>query len=159
MSKFSVMTKIQVRFCDFDVLGHLNNAIFSTYIELARVHFMQDILGLDLTQITGVVANYNIDYKRPVKFGTQIVVLSRAESDASGRIVNMTFEFVNAKDLNKVYAVATQRMVAVDPQTSQLANLPKRIQRDLELLMAGELKHPDVVEQVVEEEVEVGRAG
>lgn len=145
MNGFYVVTDIQTRFCDFDVLGHLNNAVYSTYIELARVHFFQDILGMDLTQTTGVVANFNIDYKRPVKFGTPLAVLSRAET-SDGRTVNMTFLFVNGKDHGKVYAMATQRMVAVDPQTSQLSHLPKRIQRDMELLMAGELTHPAVVE-------------
>ena len=145
MNGFYVVTDIQARFNDFDVLGHLNNAVYSTYIELARVHFYQDVLGMDLNQITGVVANYSIDYKRPVRFGTPLAVLSRAETN-DGRTVNMTFLFANAKDHSKVYAVATQRMVAVDPQTSQLSHLPKRIQRDLELMMAGELKHSAVVE-------------
>lgn len=145
MNGYFVVTDIQTRFCDFDVLGHLNNAVYSTYIELARVHFYQDILGMDLTQVTGVVANFNIDYKRPVKFGTPLVVLSNAETN-DGRTVNMTFLFANAKDHSKVYAVATQRMVAVDPQTSQLSHLPKRIQRDMEMLLSGELMHPSVVE-------------
>ena len=145
MKGYFVVTDVQTRFCDFDVLGHLNNAVYSTYIELARVHFYQDILGMDLTQVTGVVANYNIDYKRPVKFGTPLVVLSRADTN-DGRIVNMTFLFANAKDHSKVYATATQRMVAVDPQTSQLSHLPKRIHRDMEMLLSGELTHPAVVE-------------
>ena len=145
MNGYYVVTDIQTRFCDFDVLGHLNNAVYSTYIELARVHFYQDILGMDLTQVTGVVANYNIDFKRPVKFGTPLVVLSRADTN-DGRVVNMTFLFANAKDHSKVYAFATQRMVAVDPQTSQLSHLPKRIQRDMEMLLSGELMHPAVVE-------------
>lgn len=154
MNGFYVVTDIQTRFCDFDVLGHLNNAVYSTYIELARVHFYQDILGMDLTQTTGVVANFNIDYKRPVKFGTPLAVLSRAETN-DGRTVNMTFLFANAKDHSKVYAVATQRMVAVDPQTSQLSHLPKRIQRDMEMLLTGELTHPAVVEIGGEEEAAV----
>jgi len=144
MSQHFVKTDIQVRFNDFDVLGHLNNATYSTYIELARVHFYRDVLGMDLTQITGVVSNFNIDFKRPIKYGTPISVLSRAETEC-GRFVNMTFLFANANDVNKVYAQATQRMVAVDPQTSQLSNLPKRVQRDMELLMSGEQAHPAVV--------------
>lgn len=156
MSGYFVATDIQTRFCDFDVLGHLNNAVYSTYIELARVHFFQGILEMDLTQTTGVVANYNIDYKRPVKFGIPLVVLSRAET-ADGRTVHMTFLFANAKDHSKVYAQATQRMVAVDPQTSALTHLPKRVQRDMELLMNGEMKHPNVV-QIGEEQVAAARA-
>src|SRR5690606_29418385 len=109
MGQFFVQTTIQMRFNDFDVLGHLNNATYSTYIELARMHFFQDVLGMDLTQITGVVSNFNIDFRRPIKFGTPISLLTRAETDC-GRIVNMTFLFANAKDHSKVYAQATQRM-------------------------------------------------
>lgn len=157
MGQFFVQTTIQMRFNDFDVLGHLNNATYSTYIELARMHFFQDVLGMDLTQITGVVSNFNIDFRRPVKFGTPISLLTRAETDC-GRIVNMTFLFANARDHSKVYAQATQRMVAVDPQTSQLSHLPKRIQRDMEILMNGGLKHPDVV-QVGDDEGQLNRAG
>ncbi len=145
MSQHFIKTDIQMRFNDFDVLGHLNNASYSTFIELARVHFYRDVLGMDLSQITGVVANVNIDFKRPIKFGTPISILSRAETEC-GRFVNMTFLFAHSQDISKVYAQATQRMVAVDPQTSQLSNLPKRIQRDLELLMNGELAHPAVVQ-------------
>ena len=156
MTGYFVVTDIQTRFCDFDVLGHLNNAIFSTYIEIARVHFFQDILEMDLTQTTGVVANYNIDYKRPVKFGTPLVVLSRAET-VDGRTVNMTFLFANAKDHSKVFAQATQRMIAVDPQTSALTHLPKRVQRDMELLMNGEFK-PQCAVKIGEEQEAAARA-
>lgn len=145
MSSFYVVTDIQTRFCDFDVLGHLNNAVYSTYIELARVHLFQDVLGMDLTQTAGVVANFNIDFRRPVKFATPLVVLSQAQT-SDGRHVHMNFLIANAQDYSKVYSNATQHMVAVDPQTSQLTHLPKRIQRDLELLMLGELKHPALVE-------------
>lgn len=157
MSQYFVKTDIQVRFNDFDVLGHLNNATYSTYIELARVHFFQEVLGMDLTQITGVVSNFNIDFKRPIKYGTPIAVLSRAETEC-GRFVNMTFLFANANDVNKVYAQATQRMVAVDPQTSQLSNLPKRIQRDMELLMSGEQAHPAAV-MLGSAEANLGKVG
>jgi acyl-CoA thioester hydrolase len=145
MSSFYVVTNIQTRFCDFDVMGHLNNAVYSTYIELARVHFFQDVLGMDLTQTAGVVANFNINFKRPVKFATPLVVLSQAHTP-DGRHVHMNFLIADARDHSKVYSNATQHMVAVDPQTSQLAHLPKRIQRDMELLMSGELKHPAVAE-------------
>ncbi|MEY4596431.1 MAG: Thioesterase-like superfamily, partial [Bacteroidota bacterium] len=30
--------KIQVRITDVDILGHVNNAIYLTYFEIARVH-------------------------------------------------------------------------------------------------------------------------
>jgi acyl-CoA thioester hydrolase len=39
--------KIQVRFSDLDVLGHVNNTIYFSYFELARVHYFRELLGID----------------------------------------------------------------------------------------------------------------
>jgi acyl-CoA thioester hydrolase len=39
--------KIQVRFSDLDVLGHVNNNIYFSYFELARVHYFRELLGVD----------------------------------------------------------------------------------------------------------------
>ncbi len=38
---------IQVRFSDLDVLGHVNNTIYFSYFELARVHYFRELLGID----------------------------------------------------------------------------------------------------------------
>jgi len=39
--------KIQVRFADLDTMGHVNNAIYLSYFENARVHYFNQLLGLD----------------------------------------------------------------------------------------------------------------
>ena len=41
--KYSI--DIQTRFCDLDGLGHINNSVYHSYIELCRVKWSQDILG------------------------------------------------------------------------------------------------------------------
>jgi acyl-CoA thioester hydrolase len=38
--------KIQVRFADIDVMGHVNNAVYLSYFEMTRVHYFQELLGL-----------------------------------------------------------------------------------------------------------------
>jgi len=37
--------KIQVRFSDLDVMGHVNNAIYLSYFEYARVYYFGLLLG------------------------------------------------------------------------------------------------------------------
>ena len=38
---------VQVRWRDLDALGHVNNAVFITYFEFARLAFIRDLLGPD----------------------------------------------------------------------------------------------------------------
>ena len=37
--------KIQVRFSDLDTLGHVNNAVYLSYFEMARIAYFTPLLG------------------------------------------------------------------------------------------------------------------
>ena len=39
--------QIQVRFGDLDMMGHVNNSVYLSYFEYARVHYFNEILGRD----------------------------------------------------------------------------------------------------------------
>ena len=63
-------TLIPIRFADIDVLGHVNNAVFLTYMEVARTAFWAERIGpVRVQEIDFVVARVEIDYRRPVLFG------------------------------------------------------------------------------------------
>ena len=36
---------IQVRFSDIDAMGHVNNAVYLSYFELARVYYFEKIMN------------------------------------------------------------------------------------------------------------------
>ncbi|MFO7812351.1 MAG: thioesterase family protein, partial [Pelovirga sp.] len=42
---FTYTTSIDIRFADLDAYGHVNNAIFFTYLEHARVKMFQEYFG------------------------------------------------------------------------------------------------------------------
>lgn len=42
LSEFAFQTYDKVRYADTDRQGHVNNAVFSTYLETARVEFLMD---------------------------------------------------------------------------------------------------------------------
>jgi len=42
LSEFAFRTHDKVRYADTDRQGHVNNAVFSTYLETARVEFLMD---------------------------------------------------------------------------------------------------------------------
>jgi acyl-CoA thioester hydrolase len=62
---------IQVRFSDTDALGHLNNASFATYVEVARLEFLR-ALGKSVTSL--ILANLAVDYRRQVLFDEPVQV-------------------------------------------------------------------------------------
>lgn len=37
--------KIQVRFADCDMMGHVNNAVYLSYFEQARMHYFSQLVG------------------------------------------------------------------------------------------------------------------
>ena len=60
--------KIQVRYVDLDVLGHVNNSVYFSYFEMARVHYFGQVLGKDWDwETSGVILVKNwADYLKPV---------------------------------------------------------------------------------------------
>jgi acyl-CoA thioester hydrolase len=60
--------EIQVRFSDLDVMGHVNNAVYLSYFEMARIAYFTPVMGVEWDwQKFGVLLKYNtIEYHRPV---------------------------------------------------------------------------------------------
>ena len=60
--------KIQVRFSDLDVMGHVNNSVYLSYFEYARVQYFAKLLGTNWDwKKNGVLLVRNeVDYHRPV---------------------------------------------------------------------------------------------
>jgi acyl-CoA thioester hydrolase len=77
----AVRVPIEVRFRDLDALGHVNNAVFLTYLEVARLAFVQ-ALGLleDAGRVPILVARAEIDYRRPVHLGDDLEVEVRVHA-------------------------------------------------------------------------------
>lgn len=60
--------RIQVRFADLDIMGHVNNSVYLSYFEYARVHYFNKVLGdkWDWKKFGCLVARNEINYHREV---------------------------------------------------------------------------------------------
>jgi acyl-CoA thioester hydrolase len=64
-----------VRFRDLDPMGHVNNAVFLTYIESARVGFLQHLGAAPTLEELGIiVARVEIDFRAPIRFADEVEV-------------------------------------------------------------------------------------
>lgn len=76
---FRLITPVTIRFCDTDMLGHVNNVAMASFIEAARCELFYDVLkraGTD-ARIDFVLARSAIDFRREVFYPGTIEVGSR----------------------------------------------------------------------------------
>ena len=68
MSQKVHKTTIQLRFSDIDMLRHVNNAKFATFMENARMQFYRDLIAPqnDWTETGLIIARLEFDFKVPV---------------------------------------------------------------------------------------------
>ena len=72
---------IQIRWRDLDALGHVNNAVYLTYFELARLAYIRALLGEDAAidrrtlmpvDFQFILAEVTCHYRSPATLGAQL---------------------------------------------------------------------------------------
>lgn len=78
---FRHRTTLQVRFGDLDAFGHVNNAVFATYVEVARIRYLLDVLRPDgpFDSMPLILARLAIDFRSPIMFGETVEVATRVD--------------------------------------------------------------------------------
>ena len=122
---FTYYHPVAVRYRDLDPQGHVNNAVYLTYLESARLGYYQAV-GFwhpNTGAQTGmVVAHIDIDYHAPILLGQSIRVGLRLEQLGKK---SLTLAFV-IEDVHTRSAIASGKsiMVAYDNQREQSVLIP-----------------------------------
>ena len=80
---FAHTVGIDVRFADTDAMGHVNNAVYLTYCEMARIRYWTDVTGEPIAPghegaESLILAEARITYRAPVFHGERVTVETRA---------------------------------------------------------------------------------
>jgi acyl-CoA thioester hydrolase len=111
----------QVRFRDLDPMGHVNNAVFLTYIEQARVAFLAEVgAATALEDMNMVVARVEIDFRAPVRFGQEVEISVRASRFGTK---SFDLDYVLRVD-GEIVAEAKSVQVAYDYERREPVPLP-----------------------------------
>jgi acyl-CoA thioester hydrolase len=106
-----------VRFADTDAMGHVNNAAYLTYVELARIEWWMAATGESLEREAGrdqglILAEADIAFRSPVFFGETVVIETR--SSRIGRTsLGLEHRLTASPPEGPVRLVATCRSVLV----------------------------------------------
>jgi len=68
-------TTVDVRFRDLDTMGHVNNALYATYLEEARSAYYREVIGESLPDVDTVLAHLSIEYRAPIELGETVTVV------------------------------------------------------------------------------------
>jgi acyl-CoA thioester hydrolase len=120
MAEFNYEKEMEVRFRDLDMMGHLNNAVYATYLEQARVEYIEDVVEQPLMEIGAVVADLHLDFERPIDWGDDVVVAVRADELGTSSI---PLEYEIRVD-GDVAATAETLMVTFDPEAGEPRPIP-----------------------------------
>lgn len=112
-------TEINVRFRDLDPLNHVNNAVFNTYFEEARIDFIRAIPEFNSSMQQGysfVLVHLEIDYIQPVFLEETLLVGSSVDEFGNSSI----------KGIQAVYDNKSHTLKAVAKTTGVWYNLKKQ---------------------------------
>jgi acyl-CoA thioester hydrolase len=76
---------VEVRLSDTDAMGHVNNARYLTYVEIARVAYYEQVTGNPLpigahgAEEGMILAEIRVTYRSPAFYGETLTVESRVE--------------------------------------------------------------------------------
>ena len=122
--------EIEVRFCDYDGMGHVNNAVFLTYLEMGRINYFGYLLKKYNVshEFSFIMAHVSIDYKKPIEqqfIKTEIWVskIGTSSFDFSYRIID---------DNGNIFALASTVQVSFDYKAKTKTTLPEELKNVLD---------------------------
>jgi acyl-CoA thioester hydrolase len=74
VERFQYEHDVEVRFRDCDAFGHVNNAVFLTYLEEARFGFWKRLSGATGIPRSFILARVECDYRIPATLGDRLIV-------------------------------------------------------------------------------------
>jgi acyl-CoA thioester hydrolase len=93
---FAHTHRVEVRLADTDAMGHVNNASYLTYVEIARVAYYEQVIGESLplgvhgAEEGMILAEVRVTYRSQAFYGETLAVESRIE-----RIGRSSFSMVH----------------------------------------------------------------
>ena len=127
MTVFSV--EVPKRFKDLDPYDHVSNAVVIDYIMEARVRVYRE-MGLQERSVIGqVVARQEINYRRPIHYGLEPLIVRTWVSHIGNSSFTMDFEVL---DDGQLAADAKTVMVCFDIESRQSREIPDEFRRVLQ---------------------------
>ncbi len=115
--KFNHITPIQLRFNDFDALGHVNNSVYFSFYDLGKSTYFDKVLPtVSASKEVGVViANIQVSFVLPVYPGENVAV-ETAVVEIGNKSFKLFQQLIDV-ETNEVKCICHTVMVCFDAKT------------------------------------------
>jgi len=132
---FPHTTRIEVAFRDIDAMGHVNNAVYLSYLETARIKFMTTLQHVGhLRELPIILAEATVRYLSPALFGETLLI-----GTGVSRLGNKSFDMLHEIVVENGRLIATARSVLVmyDYTSEQTFPIPDNFRQQLVAMQEG----------------------
>jgi acyl-CoA thioester hydrolase len=120
MADFPYLRRERVRFRDCDSMGHMNNAVYSTFLEEARIEALGGLASF-------ILARVEIDFRAELRAGDEVEVRTRCS-----RIGTKSLELEHEIHVDgRIAAQAKSVLVGYDYELGQSVALPEAVRARL----------------------------
>lgn len=117
---------ITVRWRDLDSYNHVNNSVFLTYLEEARLVWLEGLIGDWKTdQLSPVLAASQVNFREQIEWPGELVVEVRCEKLGNSSLT--LAHRITSADGSRLFSDASVVMVWVNPQTGRSVPLPEAV--------------------------------
>ncbi|MEO8779319.1 MAG: thioesterase family protein [Rhodanobacter sp.] len=117
---------ISVRWHDLDAFNHVNNSNYLTYLEEARLQWLQHVHDWFGEETMPVLAASNLQYRRPIAWPAVLHIELRC-TRLGGSSITLAHRIVDADDATCLYCDGDVVMVWMNPATGKSTALPDSI--------------------------------
>ncbi len=125
LDSFKYKTSIETRFTDFDMRAHVNNAMYFTYMEIARTKYWKQAVQWDWKKTGVVIASASLTYILPIVMEDKVSMYVRTSriGTSSFDLEYLIVKLVNGKE--EICSKGKTTCVAYDYQTKASTAIPE----------------------------------
>ena len=132
MNSFTVVHRLEPRFRDTDAMGHINNAVYVTYIEVARQEYWRRLTGTrDYGSVPFILAHVTIDFRAEALMDEVLVIGIRCEW-VGEKSFAFAYEIRTEAD-DRLVVEATSVQVCYDYAAKRSIPMPAELRRAVEV--------------------------
>jgi acyl-CoA thioester hydrolase len=115
--KFKHITPIQLRFNDFDALGHINNSVYFSFYDLGKTSYFKEVMPEvgNSNEVGVVIANIQVSFLLPV-FPGENVAVETAVTEIGNKSFKLLQQLVDV-ETNEVKCICQTVIVCYDAKT------------------------------------------
>lgn len=114
---------LQIRFSDIDIFAHVNNNVYSSMVDIGKIHYFKSVMrDIDFSHLAIVVASIHFDFLEPthltdtIEVWTTTTEIGKRSFKLEQRIVDSTTGHIKCLARSVMCAIQSDGISAVLPE-------------------------------------------